>query len=288
MRRLEPRHSVRKMCRVLGVKEQSYYQWRQQEAKRTERRKREEALVSAIEEAFHGSDDTFGPGKVRGELKNAGLWVSEWKVRRIMREHGFYSVSKVKHTPFRHHRDDDFYQDNLVRRDFRPLAPNVVWVGDVTYIKTRIGWVYLAVVMELFNREIIGYAVGRRNDTELVKRALGEAVGRYPGVEGTIFHSDRGCQYTAAGFQNTLAIHGMRGSMSAPGCPYDNACVESFFAQLKKERIHRRHYKDLSEVEADLFDYIELFYNRKRIHSTLNYQTPIGYRFSNTCLFSGI
>lgn len=161
-----------------------------------------------------------------------------------------------------------------------------MWAGDITYIKTRIGWVYLAIVMDLYNREVIGYTTSQRIDTELVKRALGEAVGRYPDTKGTIFHSDRGCQYVGAGFQNALEGYGMRGSMSRGGCPYDNSCVESFFAQLKKERIYRRNYKDLSEVNEDLFDYIELFYNRKRIHSTLDYQTPMGYRFSNTPLFS--
>jgi len=161
-------------------------------------------------------------------------------------------------------------------------------VGDITYIKTKIGWVYLAVVLDLYNREVIGYATSLKIDTELVKRALGEAIGRYPDTEGTIFRSDRGTQYASAGYQNALVANKMRGSMSRGGCPYDNSCVESFFAQLKKEKIYRRNYFDLKEVEADLFDYIELFYNRKRIHSTLNYQTPIGYRFSNRPKFSGI
>jgi putative transposase len=118
--------------------------------------------------------------------------------------------------------------------------------------------------------------------------SLGEAVGRYPETERTIFHSDRGCQYASTGYQTFLASFHMPGSMSRGGYPYDNSCVESFFAQLKKERIYRRRYRDLSEVNADLFETIELSYNRKRIHSTLNYQTPIGYRFSNGPLFCGI
>jgi transposase InsO family protein len=118
---------------------------------------------------------------------------------------------------------------------------------------------------------VIGYATSQRIDTELVKRALGEAVGRYQDTEGTIFHSDRGTQYAEAEFQNALTSYKMLGSMSRGGCPDDNSCVESFFAQLKKERIYRRTYRDLGEVNEDLFDYIELFYNGKRIHSTLNY-----------------
>jgi transposase InsO family protein len=189
-------------------------------------------------------------------------------------------VTQKNYRPYRHHAEKNPYKEDLVRQHFRPEGPNVVWAGDITYVKTKLGWVYLAVVMDLYNREVIGYATSRKIDTELVKRALGEAVGRYPETQGTVFHSDRG-------YQNALAGYGMKASISRGGCPYDNSCVESFFAQLKKERIYRRNYKDLSEVDADLFDYIELFYNRKRIHPTLDYQTPMGYRFSNSPFFSG-
>jgi len=288
MKRLDSRFSVRRMCRVLGVSEKQYYQWRIQEEQRNGRRLEERELVQWVEKAFHASDDAYGCRKITRELRNEGIAVSEWKVRRIMREHGLYSVTQRKYRPFRHHQETNPYKEDLVRQQFRPEGPNVVWAGDITYIKTRIGWVYLAIVMDLYNREVIGYAASQRIDTELVKRALGEAVGRYPDTQGTIFHSDRGTQYASSGYQNTLTSYKMLGSMSRGGCPYDNSCVESFFAQLKKERIYRRKYQDLSEVNADLFDYIELFYNRKRIHSTLNYQTPIGYRFSNRPLFSGI
>ena len=288
MKRLDSRYSVRKMCKVLGVSEKQYYQWRIQEENRTSRRLEEFELVQRIEEAFHGSDDAYGCRKIMRELRIAGIAVSEWKVRRIMRQHGFYSVTQRKYKPYRHHQETNPYKEDLVKKNFRPEASNVVWAGDITYIKTKIGWVYLAVVLDLYNREVIGYATSLKIDTELVKRALGEAIGRYPDTEGTIFHSDRGTQYASLGYQNTLTSHKMRGSMSRGGCPYDNSCVESFFAQLKKERIYRRNYHDLREVEADLFDYIELFYNRKRIHSTLDYQTPIGYRFSNRPLFSMI
>ena len=288
MKRLDSRYSVRRMCRVLGVSEKQYYQWRIQEENRTSRRLKEFDLVQAIEDAFHASDDAYGCRKITRELKEAGIAISEWKVRRIMRQHGFYSVTQRKYKPYRHHQETNPYKEDLVKQNFRPEAPNVVWAGDITYIKTKIGWVYLAVVLDLYNREVIGYATSLKIDTELVKRALGEAIVRYPDTEGTIFHSDRGTQYASAGYQNALVANKMRGSMSRGGCPYDNSCVESFFAQLKKEKIYRRNYRDINEVNADLFDYIELFYNRKRIHSTLDYQTPIGYRFSNRPLFSGI
>ena len=273
---------------MLGVSEKQYYQWRIQEENRKGRRLEECELVQQIESAFHGSDDAYGCRKIMRELRQAGIAVSEWKVRRIMRSHGFYSVTQKKYKPYRHHQETNPYQADLVKQNFYPSLPNVVWAGDITYIKTRIGWIYLAVVIDLYNREVIGYATSQKIDTELVKRALGEAIGRYPDTEGTIFHSDRGTQYASTGYQNALASYHMIGSMSRGGCPYDNSCVESFFAQLKKERIYRRNYHNMEEVNADLFDYIELFYNRKRIHSTLDYQTPIGYRFSNRPLFSGI
>lgn len=288
MKRLDSRYSVRRMCKVLGVSEKQYYQWGIQEEHRNGRRLEERELVQRVEEAFHASDDAYGCRKITRVLRNDGIAVSEWKVRRIMREHGLYSITQKKYRPFRHHQEENPYKQDLVKQQFRPEGPNIVWAGDITYIKTKIGWVYLAIVMDLYNREVIGYATSQKIDTELVKRALGEAVGRYPDTEGTIFHSDRGSQYASSGYQTLLASYHMRGSMSRGGSPYDNSCVESLFAQLMKERIYRRTYRDLSEVNADLFDYIELFYNRKRIHSTLNYQTPIGYRFSNMPLFCGI
>lgn len=152
---------------------------------------------------------------------------------------------------------------------------NEVWVSDITYIKTTLGWYYLACVMDLYNREVIGYSTSKNIDTELVKRAIGNAIAKYPNVEGTIFHSDRGSQYVGAEFKNILNDNGMIQSMSRGGCPYDNSCIESFYACLKKECIYRREYYDPSELDMDLFRYFELFYNRKRVHSYLNYMSPI-------------
>ena len=239
---------------MLGVSEKQYYQWRIQEERRNGRRLEERELIQQIEETFHASNDAYGCRKIMRELRGIGIAVSEGKVRRIMREHGLYSIIQKKYRPYRHYQGNALYKEDLVQQKFRPEGPNIVWAGDITYIKTKIGWVYLAVVMDLYNREVIGYATSQKIDTELVKRALGEAVGRYPETEGTIFHSDRGCQYASTGYQNALTSFHMRGSMSRGGCPYDNSCVESFFAQLKKERIYRRNYRDLDEVNADLFD----------------------------------
>ena len=165
-----------------------------------------------------------------------------------------------------------------MQQNFKTEKKNQVWVGDITYIKTQIGWVYLAVVMDLYNREVIGYSISKKIDTELVKQALSNAITRQGREEGLIFHSDRGCQYSSKGYHKMLKEHNITGSMSRPGCPYDNSCMESFFATLKKERIYRREYGTMEDVQRDMFRYIELFYNRKRLHSVLGYMSPVSYR----------
>ncbi len=183
----------------------------------------------------------------------------------------------MKYKPPRNGKADGRYYIDKVQQKFEVKEKNQIWAGDITYIKTAIGWVYLASVIDLFNREVIGYAVSKQINTELVKQALGNAIGRRGVKEGLIFHSDRGSQYASKSYQSMLEENGITGSMSRPGCPYDNACVESFFASLKKEKIYRRKYDTMEEVRRDVFWYIEVFYNRKRRHSTLQYMTPIEY-----------
>ena len=158
---------------------------------------------------------------------------------------------------------------NVLNRQFKEQAYRNVVVSDLTYVRVGLKWNYVCVLVDLFNREIIGYSAGEHKSAELVKQALGNAIGRSGVAEGLVFHSDRRSQYASRGYQKMLAEHGIKGSMSKPGCPYDNASMESFFATLKKERIYRREYVTMEEVKADMFRYIELFYNRKRLHSVL-------------------
>ena len=161
-----------------------------------------------------------------------------------------------------------------------PNRFNTVWAGDITYIPTNLGWVYLAAVLDMKNKEVLGYEVSRNIDSELCKRALSNALALRGKHEGLIFHSDRGSPYSSRAYKRMLQENGIEGSMSAPGCPYDNSCVESFFATLKKELIFRRKYATIEEVKTDLYRYIELFYNRKRLHSTLGYMSPVAYRLA--------
>ena len=158
---------------------------------------------------------------------------------------------------------------------------NKVWAGDITYIATNLGWVYLAVVLDLKNKEAIGYEISKNIDSELSMSALGNAIALRGKHKDLIFHSDRGSQYSSKKYKAMLEKNGIVGSMSASGCPYDNSCMESFFASLKKELNYRKKYATIDDVKTDVFRYIELFYNRKRLHSSLGYMSPVEYRLKN-------
>lgn len=191
--------------------------------------------------------------------------LSLYKVRKIMRETGLYPELQIKFKPYPNSKSDGRYSENILKQKFQVSEPNKVWGGDITYIKTSLGWVYLAVVMDLYNREIIGYSVSKTINTELVKRALSNSLSRRSARENEIiFHSDRGVQYSSNDYHKMMKEFNIKGSMSRAGCPYDNSCVEGFFATLKKECIYKNKYDTMEKVERDLFEYIELFYNRKR------------------------
>ena len=267
------------MCKVLGLCERSYYQWKKGEEKRQEKQKEERRVAAKVREVFEETKRVYGSRRMRKALENEGLELSEWRIRRIMRENGMYPESIKRYRPGRSGRGDGRFFENELSQDFTSAEPNRKWVGDITYLKTKIGWVYLAVVIDLWNREVIGYEVSRNIDTELVLRALGNALLRRGKAEGPlIFHSDRGCQYSSRRYQRILLENQIQGSMSKAGCPYDNSCVESFFASLKKEHFYRHEYATIDDVRRDLFYYIEIFYNRKRLHSALGYMSPVAYR----------
>ena len=216
-------------------------------------------------------------------LQERGMWISEWVIRRVMRENGMYPRTTRKFRPGHKGNSDGRFYENMIEQDFSCESMNKKWVGDITYLRTNQGWIYLAAVMDLYNREIIGYAISKKCDTELVCRALRNAVARRGNSrEGLIFHSDRGCQYSSKKYQKLLDEYRITGSMSKAGCPYDNSCMESFYASLKKEYIRRKEYATLEAIRADLFYYIELFYNRKRLHASLGYMSPIAYRLKMT------
>ena len=270
--------SVRKMCKALELCESSYYQWQKGEKKRQKRQQEERTLIKKIREVFEKTNRIYGCRRLRKALSAEGIALSEWKIWRIMRENGLYPETMKKFRPGKKEKSDGRYCANVIKQDFSCSDLNQKWVGDITYLKTKSGWVYLAAVMDLYNREVIGYSVSRSIDTELVCRALGNALHRKRKNETPIFHSDRGSQYSSNRYQVMLTQNKIRGSMSKVGYPYDNSPMESFFASLKKEYFYRREYATIQDIERDLFYYIEVFYNRKRLHSSLGYMSPVTYR----------
>ena len=274
-------HSVRKMCKVLGLKETTYYRWKKAEKRRNQRIREERKDILAVRKVFEENHRIYGYRRIRETLRESGKQLSEWKVRRIMRENGLYPEQIKKFKPGKSGKADGKYYENIVHQQFRPERPNEVWVGDITYLRTYVGWVYLAIVIDLYNREVIGYEVSKRIDADLACNALGNAIAKNGKPKSLIFHSDRGCQYSSKKYQQMLESNEITGSMSKPGYPYDNSCAESFFASMKKEYILRKEYGDISSLRRDIFYYIEMFYNRKRLHSTLGYMSPVSYRLQH-------
>ena len=250
--------------------------------KREIRKAGEKELVDKVRRVFEENRKLYGCRKMRVALINEGVILSEWKIRRIMRENGLYPVTLRKFKPYKKGKSDGIYSENVIKRNFSPKELNKVWAGDITYIQTGFGWVYLAAVLDLNNKEVIGYEVSKNIDSELSMNALGNAIALRGKHKGLIFHSDRGSQYSSKKYKAMLNENGITGSMSAPGCPYDNSCVESFFASLKKELTYRKKYDTIEEVKTDVFRYIELFYNRKRLHSSLGYMSPVDYRLAHS------
>jgi len=270
--------SVVKMCKALGIKQSGFYQWVKGDQHRQAKVRAKLVLIHQIEKAFEESKKTYGYRRLSRILEQQGCKISEYKIAVLMRETGLYPIVTKRFKPYPKQVSDGRFSGNVLQQDFKVKEPGSVWAGDITYIKSTLGWVYLSVVIDLFNREVVGYSISKSASTDLVKRALGNALASRKKKDNLVFHSDRGCQYSSVGFCQYLQEHKIQGSMSKAGCPYDNSCVESFFATTKRECINRRAYDTMEKIESDLFEYIQIFYNRKRIHSSLGYLSPVEYR----------
>ena len=269
------RYSVRMMCRVLGVSRSGYYAWcARDESPRSER---DRTLRHRIQQVHLESRGVYGARKVHRALTAQGEACGRHKVARLMREAGLKGCPKRRFRARPEQAPSHPMAPNVLDQDFRASRPNERWASDITFIATRQGWLYLAIVMDLYSRRIVGWAMDRYVGRHLVMEALTMALGYRQPTGSLLHHSDRGPQYTSDDFRDLLDQHGIRCSMSARGHCYDNAPVESFFALLKRERIRRRTYATREEAKADVFDYIEVFYNRKRSHGTLNYVSPVAY-----------
>lgn len=261
------------MCRVLGVSRAGYYAWRTRPPSDTTRRR--DQLVGTIR-AVHAEPhlDTYGSPRMARELNARGLACCVNTVAKVMREAGIRAKTTrrfVRTTDSKHRLP---VSDNVLDRDFTASKPNEKWAMDLTYIPTLDGWLFLALVVDLFSRRIVGWAMDATMTSRLVMDALAMAVGRRGAVAGLIAHSDRGSQYASEHYQAELARHQMVGSMSGVGQCWDNAVVESTFGRMKVELTHGQRYATRDEAKASIFEYIEVFYNRVRRHSTLEYLTP--------------
>lgn len=266
--------TVAAMCRTLGVSRQGFYDWERREPCR--RALTDRQLVVEIEAIWEASGRTYGAPRVHAWLRRQGFQVARKRVARLMRAHGWAGVSgrrRVRTTiPDRRARA----ADDLVARAFNPPAPDVTWAGDITYVPTGEGWLFLATVIDLFSRRVIGWAAADHLRTPLVTAALDMAVATRGGrVDGVVFHSDRGCQYTSAEYRRRCARHRVTQSMGATGICFDNSPVEAFFATLKRELVHRRRFANRAEARLEIIRWIEAWYNRRRLHSTNAYQTPL-------------
>jgi len=267
---------VARMRSVLEVSTSGYYAWRTQP--QSHRDRENQKLVEQIREIHAESRETYGSPRIHADLADQGIKCNKKRVERLMRIHGIrakqYKRRRVQTTDSAH---DLPVAPNVLNREFEADAPNQKWVTDITYVPTDEGWLYLAVVLDLFSRRIIGWSMASTLCTGLVKNALLMAIAeRCPGA-GLLHHSDRGAQYASGEYQAVLTHHQMIVSMSRTGNCYDNAPMESFFGTLKRELIHHRHYRTRAEARQDIFEYIEVFYNRKRRHSSLGYLSPVQY-----------
>ena len=272
------------MCRRLGVSTSGYYAW---QSRQPSARTVANALVLAqIRELRRGHAKNYGGPRVFRGLRAQGIAIGRHRVARLMRKHGIFASQKrrwVKTTDSKHHLP---VAPNILARDFTAMAPNTRWVGDISYIATEEGWLFLAVVLDLFARRVVGWSMDDNMRTPLVTAALTMAVEQRGIAAGVLFHSDRGSQYASRDFQMELATHGMIGSMSRRGECWDNAAMESFFGTLKQELVHQVRFKTREEAKSAIFEYIEVFYNRQRLHSTLDYVSPVKYEeiYANAAL----
>jgi transposase InsO family protein len=263
------------MCEALDVSRSGYYAWRGRPPSKREMANRE--LYKKIKAVYDTSHGTYGSPRIYRELKRQGIPCSENRVARLMRLRGLRArQTKTYKTTTRRNKADPV-APNVLKRDFEAERPNKKWLSDITYIRTEEGWLYLAATLDLYSRRIVGWAMSDRMTADLTLDALRMAVQQRDVDLHLIHHSDQGSQYTNGEYQQMLKDWGIEVSMNGVGTWYDNAPMESFFGTLKGEWVHHCTYRTRDEARADLFYYIEAFYNRRRLHSALGYVSPEAY-----------
>lgn len=272
--RYRHQYSVRMMCRVLGVSRSGYHAW--VDRPESARSQRHRTLTEKIRHFHQASRETYGAPRILEDLRDTGEQVGENTVALLMKRAGIVPKTVRK---FRVTTDSrkTVAAPNLLAQRFTVERPNQRWVSDITFIPTREGWLYLAVIIDLYSRAVIGWAMDERMKTTLVTDALKMALMRRKVRSPLLLHSDQGCQYAATDYRAMLAINGIECSMSRKGCCWDNAVAESFFHTLKTELVHHEDYRSRAESKASLFEYIEVFYNRQRRHSYNGQMAPLAF-----------
>ena len=268
-------HSIVMMCKVLEVSRSGYYSWAKHEL--SVRQKATQTMVEQIKKIHVEVNQTYGSPRMHAELVDQGHQASCSKVARLMHKNDIQAKQSKRHTRTYKHRQDQVTFQNILDRQFHAPAPNLKWVSDITFIETRQGWLYLAIVLDLYSRAIVGWSMSDRLTSHIVRDALLMATSQRKQVTGTLVHSDQGGQYKSSEYQAQLEQHEMVCSMSRKGECHDNAVAESFFHTLKGELVNNANFKTRAEARQAIFKYIELFYNRKRRHSYLDYQAPLEY-----------
>jgi len=268
-------HGVQKMCRVIGASRSGYYRWRRQP--QSKRQQENEKILVEIKEAHKNSRKTYGSPRIAEDLQAKGINCGENRVARLMKINGIVGKAKKKFKATTNSEHALPVAENLLNQNFEAQKPNTVWVSDITYIPTVEGWLYLAVILDLYSRQVVGWAMSDRLTSGFVVKALYQAIGRRHPASGCILHSDRGIQYASADFRGVLKAYGFIQSMSRKGNCYDNAVAESFFHTLKTEHVYDYRYETRAEARQSIFDYIEMFYNRQRRHSALGYRSPVSF-----------
>ncbi|WP_440866408.1 IS3 family transposase [Symbiopectobacterium purcellii] len=275
MQQYQAEFRVKSMARVLVVSRSGFYAWSRRCGQKTVSQQRRELCDTRVASAFTEQKGRNGARRLRLDLQDAGYHYNRKTIAASLRRQGLKAKAAKKFrvtTDSKHNRP---VAPNLLQQDFTASAPNQKWVGDITYLWTEAGWVYLAVIIDLFSRAVVGWSMSVRMKSGLVCDALQMALSRRGSPEGVIVHSDRGSQYCSDDYQKLIKISKLTCSMSGKGNYYDNACAESFFHSLKVELIHGEHFPDRETMKSEVFNYIEVDYNQKRRHSTLGYVSPM-------------
>jgi putative transposase len=263
---------LERMCRVLAVSRSGYYRWKRQIL--SKRQQDNEYMLMQINESHRQSHGTYGSPRIYRDIRAEGIVCGKNRIARLMRIHGIQGKAKKKYKATTNSRHNLPIAPNLVCRNFESDRPNKVWVSDITYIWTQEGWVYLAVILDIFSRMIVGWNISARLTDSLVVESLHQAQRKRNSGSGLVFHSDRGAQYASKSFRSMLMTYGFKQSMSRKGDCWDNAVAESFFHTLKTELVYGKVFMTREEARQELFEYIEMFYNQVRRHSALGYCAP--------------